>query len=297
MDKNIDLHIHTNMSDGVFSPKEIIDIAKENNVEYLSITDHDSVFAYNDELFEYAKNKGINLITGVEVSTKIDKCGIHVLGYDLDITNKDLNDMLFKIQNARHIYLKDVSEKLISLGYKINFEELDKIDIVTKAHISLDIIQNPENEELLIKDFGKIPSKGEFIEGIMNEGCKGYVTKYVPSLKEIREVIKAAGGKVVLAHPVAYVYIDDLNKQDIQNIVDELKPDGIESNYIIVLQDGTIVDDSREWNEFAKSNNLFVTVGSDFHRYDKIHPNVGKICEDLKLNGFEKDEIIKNLLK
>ena len=297
MDKNIDLHIHTNMSDGVFSPKEIIDIAKENNVEYLSITDHDSVFAYNDELFEYAKNKGINLITGVEVSTKIDKCGIHVLGYDLDITNKDLNDMLFKIQNARHIYLKDVSQKLTSLGYKINFEELDKIDIVTKAHISLDIIQNPENEELLIKDFGKIPSKGEFIEGIMNEGCKGYVTKYVPSLKEIREVIKAAGGKVVLAHPVAYVYIDDLNKQDIQNIVDELKPDGIESNYIIVLQDGTIVDDSREWNEFAKSNNLFVTVGSDFHRYDEIHPNVGKICEDLKLNGFEKDEIIKNLLK
>ena len=297
MDKNIDLHIHTNMSDGVFSPKEIIDIAKENNVEYLSITDHDSVFAYNDELFEYAKSKGINLITGVEVSTKIDKCGIHVLGYDLDITNKDLNDMLFKIQNARHIYLKDVSEKLISLGYKINFEELDKIDIVTKAHISLDIIQNPENEELLLKDFGKIPSKGEFIEGIMNEGCKGYVTKYVPSLKEIREVIKAAGGKVVLAHPVAYVYIDDLNKQDIQNIVDELKPDGIESNYIIVLQDGTIVDDSREWNEFAKLNNLFVTVGSDFHRYDEIHPNVGKICEDLKLNGFEKDEIIKNLLK
>lgn len=297
MDKNIDLHIHTNMSDGVFSPKEIIDIAKENNVEYLSITDHDSVFAYNDELFEYAKNKGINLITGVEVSTKIDKCGIHVLGYGLDITNKDLNDMLFKIQNARHIYLKDVSEKLISLGYKINFKELDKIDIVTKAHISFDIIQNPENEELLIKDFGKIPSKGEFIEGIMNEGCKGYVTKYVPSLKEIREVIKAAGGKVVLAHPVAYVYIDDLNKQDIQNIVDELKPDGIESNYIIVLQDGTIVDDSKEWNEFAKSNNLFVTVGSDFHRYDEIHPNVGKICEDLKLNGFEKDEIIKNLLK
>lgn len=297
MDKNIDLHIHTNMSDGVFSPKEIIDIAKENNVEYLSITDHDSVFAYNDELFEYAKNKGINLITGVEVSTKIDKCGIHVLGYDLDITNKDLNDMLFKIQNARHIYLKDVSEKLISLGYKINFEELDKIDIVTKAHISLDIIQNSENEELLLKDFGKIPSKGEFIEGIMNEGCKGYVTKYVPSLKEIREVIKAAGGKVVLAHPVAYVYIDDLNKQDIQNIVDELKPDGIESNYIIVLQDGTIVDDSREWNEFAKSNNLFITVGSDFHRYDEIHPNVGKICEDLKLNGLEKDEIIKNLLK
>ena len=294
MNKNIDFHIHTNMSDGEFSPKEIIDMALENNVSHISITDHDTLAAYTDELFEYANLKNINLITGVEISTKIDKCGIHVLGYNVDVKNEELNNMLFKITNARHIYLKDVSVKLEELGYKVHFEELDKIEIVTKAHISQDIVSNPENKEILMKEFGKIPERGEFIEGIMNEGCIAYVTKYVPSLDEIQNAVRNAGGIVVLAHPVAYVYIDGLEENDIQNIVNDLRPDGIEANYILV-HDGKVINDSKLWNEFAEKNNLFVTVGSDFHRMDNIHPKVGLICEDLNLDEKTKNEIIKNL--
>ena len=297
MKKNIDLHIHTNMSDGVFSPKEIIDLAKRNNVGALSITDHDTLAAYNEEIFEYAKENDIKLITGVEISTKIDKCGIHVLGYNVDYKNKFLNEMLYKIRNARHIYLKDVSEKLLELGYKINVEELDKIEVVTKAHISLDIVNNPENEKVLLDEFGKIPSKGEFIEGIMNEGCKAYVTKYVPTLKEIAEAIRNANGKVVLAHPVAYVYVDNLTTDDIQNIVDELKPDGVEANYIYVTKDEKVIDDSKIWNDFSNKNGLFVTVGSDFHRIDELHPKVGLISKDLNLSDEIKDKIVENILR
>lgn len=296
MVKNIDFHIHTNMSDGEFSPKEIIDMAAKNNVSHISITDHDTLTAYTDELFEYVKLKNINLITGVEISTKIDKCGIHVLGYDVDTKNENLNNMLYKITNARHIYLKEVSEKLISLGYKVNFDELDKIEIVTKAHISQDIVSNVENKDILIEDFGKIPERGEFIEGIMNEGCRAYVSKYVPTLDEIQKVIRDAGGIVVLAHPVAYVYIDNLNEEDIQNIVNELRPDGIETNYILV-HDGKTINDSKIWNEFAKKNNLLVTVGSDFHRMDNIHSKVGLISEDLNLDNEVKEEIVKNLFR
>ena len=296
MIKNIDFHIHTNMSDGEFLPKEIIDIAIENNVSHISITDHDTVKAYTDDLFEYVKTKGINLITGVEVSTKINKCGIHVLGYGVDVKNEALNEMLYKITNARHIYLKEVSEKLIELGYKVNFDDLDKIEIVTKAHISQDIVSNENNKEILIKEFGKIPERGEFIEGIMNEGCVAYVSKYVPTLDEIQKVIRNAGGIVVLAHPVAYKYIDNLTEDDIQNIVDELNPDGIESNYILV-HDGNTINESKLWNEFAEKNNLFVSVGSDFHRMDNIHPKVGLICENLNLDEKDKENIVKNLFK
>ena len=296
MIKNIDFHIHTNMSDGEFLPKEIIDIAIENNVSHISITDHDTVKAYTDDLFEYVKTKGINLITGVEVSTKINKCGIHVLGYGVDVKNESLNEMLYKITNARHIYLKEVSEKLIELGYKVNFDDLDKIEIVTKAHISQDIVSNENNKEILIKEFGKIPERGEFIEGIMNEGCVAYVSKYVPTLDEIQKVIRNAGGIVVLAHPVAYKYIDNLTEDDIQNIVDELNPDGIESNYILV-HDGNTINESKLWNEFAEKNNLFVSVGSDFHRMDNIHPKVGLICENLNLDEKDKENIVKNLFK
>ena len=143
----IDLHIHTNKSDGEFSPIEILNFAKENNVKFLSLTDHDSLDAYTEDVFEKAKELDITLITGVEISTKIDKCGIHVLGYNVDINNVELNEMLYKIRNARHIYLYDVGKRLIEIGYKIDIDELDKIDVVTKAHISSQIVLNKENEE------------------------------------------------------------------------------------------------------------------------------------------------------
>ena len=88
MEKIIDLHIHTNCSDGAMTPKDIIDEAVKNGVSILSIADHDTVDAYSDELFQYAKSKNILIIPAVEISTKIKKCGIHVLGYNFDLHNK-----------------------------------------------------------------------------------------------------------------------------------------------------------------------------------------------------------------
>ena len=173
----IDLHIHTNISDGTYSPYEIIDIAYLNKVNTISITDHDNFDAYTEELFNYAKEKNITLITGVEISTKLKETGVHILGYNFDINNKELNSTLLTSRNARHKYLYDVSLKLKELGYIVDVEELDKIDSVTKANIAIDIISNDNNKKLLLKEFGHIPKKGEFIETIMNRNCPAYVKK------------------------------------------------------------------------------------------------------------------------
>ena len=110
------------------------------------------------------------------------------------------------------------AKKLNELGYIINVEELDKIDAVTKAHISLDVINNKENQRLLLKNFGHIPNKGEFIETVMNENCPAYVKKETVTPKEASDIIKSANGKVVLAHPVAYIHEDGLEDSDILNI-------------------------------------------------------------------------------
>ena len=177
MNNLIDLHIHTNCSDGVLSPYEVIDEALRNKVDTISITDHDTVSAYTKDLIEYAKTNNINLIPGIEISTKTKKYGIHILGYNIDIHNKELIEKLEKVRNARHDYLKNVSKKLESLGYIVNIDNLEKIESVTKAHIAEDIISNKANEELLIKEFKQIPSKGLFIETLMNEGCPAYVKK------------------------------------------------------------------------------------------------------------------------
>ena len=297
MFKRIDLHIHTTKSDGALSPKEVIDEAYKNGVSVISIADHDTIEAYNEELFKYAESKNIKLIPAVEISTKTNKAGVHVLGYNFDLDNKEFKEKLYNIRNARHIYLHDVAKKLKSLGYYLKVDELDKIDAVTKAHIALDIVNNEENKELLLKTFNHIPSKGEFIETIMNENCPAYVKKESVTPKKAAEIIRAANGKVVLAHPVAYVHEDNFTDEDILNIIKDMNPDGLEANYLYVDRNNVKYDETEKWNEFASQNNLFVTVGSDFHSKDKLRPEIGFINTDFTLDEKVVEKIIKNIEK
>ena len=295
--KRIDLHIHTTMSDGALSPKQVIDEAYKNGVSVMAIADHDTTESYTDELFKYAKSKNIKLIPAVEISTKASKAGVHVLGYNFDWKDEKFKEELFKLRNIRHDYLHDVAKKLEEIGYYLNVEELDKIDAVTKAHIALDIVSDEKNKEKLINDFGYIPSKGEFIETIMNENCPAYVKKRTVSPKQAADIIREANGKVVLAHPVAYVHEDGFTDEDILNIINDMKPDGLEANYIYVERNNNLINETKKWNEFAKENNLFVTIGSDFHNKDGIRPEIGFVNTNFTLTEEEIDKIIKNILE
>ena len=186
--------------------------------------------------------------------------------------------------------------KLEELGYIVDADSLDKIDAVTKAHIASNIVENKANEELLLKTFCYVPERGEFIETIMNEGCPCYVEKETISPIEASDLIREAGGKVVLAHPVAYKYEDGLTDDDILELVRKMKPDGIEANYIYVDRNGNKINESRHWNDFAKHHNLITTIGSDFHKVDNVHPDIGLINEDITLDDKEVNTIIDNLL-
>ena len=291
--KRIDLHIHTNKSDGILMPTEVIDEAVKNGVDTIAIADHDTVEAYSNSLFEYAKAKNVKLIKAVEISTKTDKAGIHVLGYNIDINNEKLKQKLYELRNARHIYLHDVAERLGEIEYKVNVKELDKVDAVTKAHIALDVVRNPENKDLLIKEFGHIPEKGEFIETIMNEGCPAYVKKSTITPKEAAELIRMAGGKAVLAHPVAYEHEDNLDENEILDIVKDIKADGIETNYIYINRNNEIINEIQKWNEFAQKYNLPVTIGSDFHSKDGIRPEIGLANQDVEFNEEYLEKIVE----
>lgn len=296
MEKVIDLHIHTDKSDGVLTPFEVIDQASLNDAVVIAIADHDTIAAYTDELFSYAQSKNIKIIPAVEISSKINKCGIHVLGYNFDPNNEELVEKLEKLRNARHNYLYDVCCKLNELGYVVNQLELDKIEAVTKAHISQDVVSNVQNSDLLMKNFGHIPGKGEFIETVMNEGCPAYVKKETVTPVEASKLIKNAGGKVVLAHPVAYKYEDNLNSSDILNLVLDMEIDAIEGNYVYVDRNNNKINESDYWNSFADSNNLISTVGSDFHNNDGIRPRIGLIGEKIDLTSGDIDKILNYLL-
>lgn len=295
MEKIIDLHIHTTKSDGALTPMEVVEEAIKNRVSAIAIADHDTIDAYSDELFDYAEANNIILVPAVEISTKTKKCGIHVLGYNFDLNDQNFREKLEKLRNARHDYLYGVSEKLEELGYKVNVDELDKIEAVTKAHISLDVISNKENEEILMKNFGHIPNKGEFIETVMNEGCPAYVKKVTITPSEAADLIRSAGGKAVLAHPVAYSYEDGLTEEDILELVKDMKVEAVEGNYLYVDRDDMMHDDTDKWNTFAKNNNLISTIGSDFHNKDGLRPEIGFRNTNFTISREEISSILSYL--
>jgi len=295
MEKIIDLHIHTTCSDGELTPREVIDMAVKNKVSVISITDHDTIGAYEKELFDYAKDNNIKIIPGVEISTKNDKCGIHVLGYNIDLNNEEFKNKLEKLRNSRHEYLYQVADKIQELGYIIDIIELDKIKAVTKAHIAMNVISNDKNKDILMKQFGHIPNKGEFIETIMNEGCPAYVKKNTITPREAVELIENASGIAVLAHPVAYKYEDDFTDEDIINLVRDMRVGMIEANYVYVDKNNKKINECDYWRDFAYRNSLKTTIGSDFHKDDGIRPIIGLIGENIKLSDKEIDEMIDNL--
>ena len=291
----IDLHIHTTKSDGLLTPHEIIDEAVRNGVKFLAITDHDTLGAYNEELFAYAKQRGVKLITGVEVSTRFNGKGFHILGYNVDYKNEKLNTLLAKIRETRAKYLVDVEKKLAELGYVLNIEKLKKVESVTKANVALDIIENKLNEAKLIEDFGFIPSRGVFIESILIEGCPAHVRKESISPKEASDAIKSAGGKVVLAHPVVYDRKDKISLEMVEDVINSMGVDGVEANYIYYDKNLNRYNDIDKWKLFAKNHGLFETVGSDFHLDDGVKVKIGFVNQDFNLPADDVKNMLNNL--
>ena len=129
----------------------------------------------------------------------------------------------------------------------------------------------------------------------MNENCPAYVKKETVTPKEAAEMIRMANGKVVLAHPVAYEHEDNLIDSDILDIIKDMKPDGLEANYLYVDTNGNKFDETVKWNKFAEENDLFVTIGSDFHNKDGIRPEIGFMNTNFTIEDKSMNEMLKNL--
>lgn len=127
--------------------------------------------------------------------------------------------------------------------------------------------------------------------------CPAYVKKETVTPKQAAEIIRKAGGKVVLAHPIAYKYEDNLSQKETLEIINDIKADGIEAIYIYIDKNNKIINEINEWKDFAKRNNLLITIGSDFHIKDGKHAEIGLENVNVKLNQEEINDIIRNLKK
>ncbi|MBR4903581.1 MAG: PHP domain-containing protein [Selenomonadaceae bacterium] len=242
-----DLHTHTNFSDGSYSPDELVVTAKKVGLRYLGITDHDTVdgirFLYENGLYP---GRGVNIIPGVELSANHPEKDIHIVGYNIDIYNEALSEMIDKIIEARWERFSEIIRILQTKKY--NIREADVLKIadtsrsIGRAHIARTLVR-----------IGAFKTVRDAFDKMLGKGNPAYVPRYLPEVDEVIEVIHLAGGKAVLAHP-KLVGDDDL--------VEELckKLDGLEVYYPFHKP-----SDVQHYFFLAKKYDLLMTGGSDFH--------------------------------
>ena len=251
-----DLHMHTTFSDGKLTPEELVAQAKAAGLKYIAITDHDTVdgvsYLYENGMYP---TKGIHVIPGIEFSAHHPVHEIHILGVNVDIYYPDLLDKLNDVTEARWTRFSDMVEKLQALGYPITEGE-----VLTLAGGSKSISRSHIARILVKKGF--FSSVREAFSAVLEKGKPAYVPHYHLEVEEIIELIKAAGGTPVLAHP-KLVGDDDL--------VRDICKRGIEG--IEVFYPRHDAADTARYYMMAQEFNLLPAGGSDFHGYPTRQPS------------------------
>ncbi len=122
----IDLHVHTNISDGSFSPEEVVRMAAEKGITALAVTDHDTI-AGIDRARTEAAALGVEFVAGVEVSTQWDHGILHMLGYFIDPNNPELLTALDYLKNGRQERIPKIISKLNGCGVRVSAEEVNEL--------------------------------------------------------------------------------------------------------------------------------------------------------------------------
>ena len=247
----IDLHTHSNRSDGTDTPTELVENAQAAGLDVVALTDHDTTVGW-DEAEQAAERVGIRLVKGIEVSTSINHRSVHLLGYDFDPTDAPLLEELARVLDGRNDRVPKIVAKFQSLGIDITEEE-----ILAKSG-GAEATGRPHVADVLI-DKGVVANRGEAFDDYLSPGKPGYVGRYSASTDEAVRLVKAAGGKAVLAHPWSRGSDTVLTPDRIAELVEQ-GLDGIEVDHA----DHTDADRDA-LRKIAQSLDLVITGSSDYH--------------------------------
>ena len=268
----IDLHLHTNYSDGTDSLKELLEKAESKKLEIISITDHDKIDAY----LELEKNPDLRklyngqIIIGTELKTYYKDVSIEVLAYGVDY--KKLNIHKVDTEKLQKQALETFKSILDREGFKYDSKNLyvDKNDPSKQwasFAVASEVLKHPENKELIEK-FGNFTVTSFFRTHQCNKNSVFYINEnkdYI-DLNETIKRIHEAGGLAFLAHPYIYPF-EDIDKT-IEEILVETDIDGIECEYSTFTKEET-----KKAKELVKKHNKYMSGGSDYHANNK--PDIG----------------------
>ena len=289
MKNYIDLHNHTIESlDGSYTPEELIDIAIDNGIKHLAISDHDSVNSLDGAL-AYALDKDIKVIPAIEISAIIENYPLHILGYNIDYHNDGYNKRNKFVSEKNINWGKLAIQKALDYGFKFKPEDVykqRKDGLICEELIGQNILNDNRNEnDERLKEFrngGKLSDNPTF------NFYKEFYTKgkplFVPydfnmDIAKASKLIHESGGKMFLAHPKHNIGLDE----EILKKIISYKLDGIEvfSSY----HDEEATD---FYYKKAKEHNLLMSVGSDFHGRSKPAIKMGSI-------DYDEEELLKTL--
>lgn len=257
----IDLHTHSTASDGTDSPAALVSAAAAAGLDVVALTDHDSSAGWA-EASEAATSHHIALVPGIEISTRLGGASVHLLGYLLDPTYEPLQAELELILQARDARLSDILERLQLAGVVIREE-----DVRRHAGRAL-AVGRPHVADALVAS-GVVASRDEAFSSWLDKGRPGYVSRYATATTTMVELVTAAGGVAVVAHPWGRGSRDVIDT----GAVETLAAAGLAGLEVHHHDHGD--RDSRALESIATGLDLVVTGSSDYHGRGKVNHELG----------------------
>ena len=253
----IDLHTHSNYSDGTDSPAELINKALAAGVTTIALTDHDSIAGISEA--QSALRSGISLVPGAEISCQTeDGISVHMLGLLFDLSNSELLATMEKTRENRHGRMQRIIERINEAGIEISMQ-----DVLAELSDGA-TLGRPHLADALVKK-GVVKSRDEAFAEMLHNKSKYYVAHYSPKPVDAIKLIKAAGGVAVIAHPMASHRGRTISFETFGDLINA-GLDGIEVDH----RDHS-PDEKSALIKLATENNLVMTGASDYHGDGKLN--------------------------
>lgn len=289
--KTVDLHVHSNKSDGSFSPEELVSYALEKGLSAFALSDHDTTEGI-EAAVTAAKGTGLEVIPAIEFSTEYEGKDIHILGLYIDYQGKEFKKYLKEFQDSRDLRNRKMCKKLTEHGIPVTYEELCGYfpgSVLTRAHYARYMWEK-----------GWIKSMSEAFDRYIGDHAPCFLPREKVTPMQAVKLILEAGGVPILAHPVLYHFSD----ARLDRLAAQLKEAGLAG--IEAIYSTYTASEERQMRKLADKYGLLISGGSDFHGTTK--PNLdlgcgyGRLCipydilENIKeyrrKNGRYKNRII-----
>jgi len=263
-----DLHIHSTASDGRLTPAEVVQEAARRGLKFIALADHDTIDGIAPAKAAAKSFPGLKLIPGVEISTDIAAGEVHVLGYFIDYTDRELLETLERFRNSRLKRAQGMVAKLGKLGVHLDWQRIEQIagsSVMGRPHIAQAMLEK-----------GYIGSFKQAFSDYIGRDGPAYVEREKITPAEAVALIIKARGLAVLAHP--------FTAGDPEVLTKELKAAGLAG--IETYYDNYTAGEIDQLVKLAQKHNLIATGGSDFHGLDPNESVIGGT--DLPLESVEK---------